>query len=72
MLLARVKEHGEAVMLEAVDNVHASLFCRGLRGDGRKADIMFKFRFRGGWKWLGHRKSGEVGPRCSDAVRPRQ
>jgi hypothetical protein len=41
MLLARVREHGEAVMLEAVDNVHASLFCRGLRGDGRKADIMF-------------------------------
>lgn len=41
MLFSRLKEHGEAAMLEAVDKVHDSLFCRGLKGDGRKADIMF-------------------------------
>lgn len=40
MLMARLKEHGEAAMLEAVNNVHDSEFCRGLKGDGRKADIM--------------------------------
>lgn len=39
MILARVKEHGLAKMLEAVDNVHGSPFCRGETGDGRKADI---------------------------------
>jgi hypothetical protein len=41
MMLARLKEHGETEMLRAVDSVHDSQFCRGLRGDGRKADIMF-------------------------------
>lgn len=40
MLAARVKEHGIETMLEAVRKVHASRFCRGLEGDGRKADIM--------------------------------
>jgi biotin operon repressor len=40
MLMARLKEHGEAAMLEAVNNVHDSEFCRGMKGDGRKADIM--------------------------------
>jgi biotin operon repressor len=41
MLNGRIKEHGLEVMLEAVDRVHASPFCRGEQGDGRKADIMF-------------------------------
>lgn len=41
MALNRLKEHGETTLLEAVDNVHDSEFCRGLKGDGRKADIMF-------------------------------
>lgn len=40
MLAARIKEHGLDAMLEAVEKVHASKFCRGLTGDGRKCDIM--------------------------------
>ena len=40
LLTARCKEHGLEIMLEAVRLVHASPFCRGETGDGRKADIM--------------------------------
>ena len=40
MGLARLKEHGEAKMIEAVDRCGRSAFCRGETGDGRRADIM--------------------------------
>lgn len=40
MLNARIKEHGLETVLEALRNIHASEFCQGKRGDGRKCDIM--------------------------------
>lgn len=39
MLNARVKEHGLEAILRGVRNIHASPFCRGQEGDGRKQDI---------------------------------
>jgi len=40
MGLARLKEHGEEKMIEAIDICGRSPFCRGEVGDGRRADIM--------------------------------
>ncbi len=40
MGLARLKEHGEAKMIDAIDRCGRSPFCRGETGDGRRADIM--------------------------------
>jgi hypothetical protein len=40
LLAARQKEHGLDALLDGVRKIHASKFCRGETGDGRKQDIM--------------------------------
>jgi hypothetical protein len=73
MLNARVKEHGLPAILDGVKKIHASPFCRGLTGDGRKQDIMLLLQAKTCARVLeGFYGATETGKRVTDPEIVRQ